>query len=289
MEAPAPRFFILPMLLVLLSPLLDAQTIRYPSQVPKDSQATEVAGIQSYVLSREHSGVDEHGVINAAEIEAFGLDGQFLASCKISWYGASKRVTCSMADGGNYEVNWFPTRAEIRDLQSGDYVALHAQPITGPPTSAPGATQHRTETIDWTLQGTKTWEEVERDWAHITPVFAYLLAEAEVTLNIAEAKDFYSPGPSKSSEFQSFSSGIDFCDGETFCESSYLCSMFAFGSTPSACCAAASLQAGDCCRAYTGRSCCANSRCTATCPLGLFCECGVAGYLYRCEPKCEDL
>ena len=42
----------------------------------------------------------------------------------------------------------------------------------------------RPEHEGWVVRGTKTWEEVERDWGHITPIFGNLMGEVELTLGI---------------------------------------------------------------------------------------------------------
>ncbi len=280
------RIIILTFGLILLGSLANAQTIEYPPQVPKDQMAVEEAGIGSYVLSRNHTDVDEEGEITAVAIEAFDLEGASLATCSISWGVGSKVIICIMSEGGHYQATWFPKGHEMLDLQGGGHIEIQAEKLSGIKETTPNARRRRVGTYMWSIDGTMTFDEFESDWSQLSVFFGYLLSEAEITLDLTNAKRFLYPENSRGPELGNPTSNIDFCDGETYCESSDLCHSEHFGSNPGHCCTNASLAADDCCRAYTGRGCCANTFCNSFC-IGSLCNCFLAGRLYRCEPNCD--
>ncbi len=150
-----------------------AQTVDYPVQASKTPES-KAAGIGSYHLTREAE-------IVAAEV--FGLEGEPLADCEARWLEDSTVMTCTMADGGRFRATWYEQWAEFENVATGDYYSLHKE---GPSLREIMAMEpeSRPEHWGWVIRGTETWEEVERDWGHITPVFGNLMGEIEITLGI---------------------------------------------------------------------------------------------------------
>ena len=152
---------------------LSAQRVELPIQTPKDRMATTEAGIGSYHIT-EHT-TELHELV---EVEAFDVEGELLAECTAEWPEGSKVLTCTMGDGGRFRATWYRRHARFEDLVGGDHFVLRFEGRLGDPNRASADPRER----GWVLEGTKTWEEAERDWGSITPVFAYLMAEVEITL-----------------------------------------------------------------------------------------------------------
>jgi hypothetical protein len=172
-EMPYRPLIVLMALLWVSSTCLSAGVVHFPLQKSKTAEALETAGIASYQLSRD--GEEVH-------VEAFGSSGEVLATCNAHWPPDCSVLTCTMPDGGLYEAKWYAKRAEFRDLQSGDHLSLHVEPI-----SDPTKIEHPSLTGEWILEGTKSWQEAEKDWGHITPIFSHLIAEVQLTLGIRQA------------------------------------------------------------------------------------------------------
>ena len=167
------RWIALGLLWIVAEPAM-AQTVEYPVQPSKTAEAKN-AGIGSYRLTQD-------GEIIAAK--AFGLEGEPLADCEASWPEDSQVMTCTMQpDGGRFRATWYEDRVEFEDLDTGDHFSLYKD---GPPLREIAAMQpeERPERDGWVLRGTKTWEEVEHDWGHITPIFGNLSGEIKLTLGI---------------------------------------------------------------------------------------------------------
>jgi hypothetical protein len=150
-----------------------AQVVDFPVQPAKTPEAKS-AGIGSYGLTRE-------GEIVA--VEAFDLAGEPLANCEVQWLEDSKVMTCTMMNGQRFRATWYQERAELEDLVTGDHISLHKE---GPSLREimEMAPEARPEHEGWVVGGTKAWQEVERDWGHITPILGSLLGEIEITLGI---------------------------------------------------------------------------------------------------------
>ncbi len=161
-------------LLMMAAVVATAQTVDYPVQAAKTPEASR-AGIGSYHLTREGEIV---------VVAAFGLEGAPLADCEAKWLEDSRVMTCTMPAGGSFRAIWYEERVEFDDLVTGEHFSLHKE---GPSLREVAAMEPeaRPERGGWVVRGTNTWEEVERDWGHITPIFGNLLGEIELTLGIS--------------------------------------------------------------------------------------------------------
>jgi len=150
-----------------------AQTIEFPLQTPKFQETKEVAGIGSYHLIRNPEMV---------AVEAFDLDGELLANCEAEWPENRRVMTCEMAAGGLFRATWHEKHVDFEDLVTQEHFSLYFEPppprLANPLEPGEPPPEHGT----WVLRGTKTWDEVERDWGKITPIFSHLLVEVEATL-----------------------------------------------------------------------------------------------------------
>lgn len=147
-----------------------AQTIEFPLQPAKFQETREVAGIGSYKLTQN---------LDLVNVEAFDLDERLLATCEAEWPENKKILTCEMAEGGLFRVTWHKTQADFEDLVTGENFSIYYErPPDKPEESGEPASRHGT----WSFQSTKSRAEIERDWGKLTPIFANLMAEVEVTL-----------------------------------------------------------------------------------------------------------
>lgn len=159
-------------LLWLGSSSLAAQSRSLPRQMPKDPGTLPEAGIGSYQITKQG---------HAAEVDGFDEEGALLVTCTAQWLEDSKRLTCTMSDGGQYRATWYDRHVKFEDLASDEHIILRFK-------GQPGAVREPRATAQergWTIDGMKTWEEVERDWGRITPIFGHLMGEVELTLGIA--------------------------------------------------------------------------------------------------------
>lgn len=165
------QWTVLSWLLITITPAM-AQTVEYPVQPSKTPEAKS-AGIGSYRLTQDGEII---------EAEAFDLEGRPLADCKASWPEDTQVMTCTiLPDGERFRATWYSKRVEFENLDSGDHFSLYKE---GPSLREIAAMEpeERPERDGWVLRGTKTWEEVERDWGHITPIFGNLSGEIKLTL-----------------------------------------------------------------------------------------------------------
>lgn len=155
-----------------MSSSLTSQVTTFPTQPSKTPEA-RAAGIATYEISR--SG-------DTADVVAFTEDEALLADCTVEWLKVSRVMTCTMGIGGRYRSTWQESRQQMKfeDLDHGGHFVLRFVGRGGEP---PDPEKHPTED-GWTFQGTKTWNEVERDWGHITPIFGNLMGEVEMTLGL---------------------------------------------------------------------------------------------------------
>lgn len=155
-----------------MSTALPSQVTTFPAQPSKTPEA-RAAGIASYEITRRGDMVD---------VVAFSEDEALLADCTVEWLEASRVMTCTMGVGGRFRSTWQPSQKQaiFEDLDHGGHVILRFEGRGGGP---PTPEKHPSDD-GWSLEGTKTWDEVERDWAAITPIFGNLMGEVEMTLGL---------------------------------------------------------------------------------------------------------
>lgn len=253
-----------------------AQHRIFPKQTPKDPRATELAGIAAYYMERHDQQIT---------VGAFDAEGKLLANCEIDFLETKTLMSCTMSNGQQYQARWFERHVEFEDLDTRDHFSLHFMGRPSPPSESSFRGVSNEAKAAWSLKGTRSWEEVEQDWGHITPIFGYLLGEIEITLG--RISDDESAAHQrfriKVDEADSF---ITCPDGEAFCNSDLKCDVGDLGADPTSCCAKISKQADACCEIQTLQTCCANSPCSVICPFGLYCDCFLDGWLWDCQPNC---
>lgn len=250
-----------------------AATAQFPRQSPKVPRTSEVAGIESYSLAREG---------DLTMVEAFGGDGESIATCEVQWLKESTVMTCTMGNGERYQATWYAQHVEFASLDTGEHFSLHPDPER-----LDGATpsERQDPRFGWILRGTKSWEEVERDWGHKTVIFGSLLEELQITLGKIPGDRLFLDQQIRISappaNFQCEGGGLPSCSSNDPCHTSEL------GGSSSGCCSRASQNVDVCCRLRTGASCCANSLCHVICPLNIYCDCFLDGWMRECpEPPC---
>lgn len=155
-------------LLLLISTGSLAQAVDFPPQPAKTPEA-KAAGIGSYHVSRQGK---------TATVEAFDAEGEPLADCEAQWREVSSSLSCTMPDGQRFRATWYAERAEFEDLGTGEHIALYK----GESATEPAAGQP--DRGGWVIDGSKTWEEVERDWRDTTAIFGNLMVEIEITTGV---------------------------------------------------------------------------------------------------------
>jgi hypothetical protein len=168
--------------LLVLASIAGAQVMDYGIQIPKLKESAEVAGIESYRMTRE-SGL--------VEVEVFGPVSQLLADCEMEITEARVVIECTLADDGKrYRSTYHKQNesAQFEDLNTGDYIIvryshpaknreiIHLEP--GKPLPRP---QGR-----WLVKGTKTKEEAEQEWGHAMSLLRLTAAEVEATLSFTK-------------------------------------------------------------------------------------------------------
>lgn len=269
------RVFSTLVLLTLLVLPVAAQHRDFPMQSPKDPMTTEVTGIAAYHLVRE-------GEIVKAE--AFDSNEALLASCTAEWSQEATTLSCVFPDGQELQATWFPRHVEFEDLTTGEHFSLHFEGRSARLSESAAVGVHEAARKGWSVRGGKTWEELDRDWGKLTPIFAYLKNEIQITLNGAPAPRL---NVRPHLRLETEPDALMLCpDGELFCNSSRKCDEGDLGSTPSSCCTKVSILADACCERQSGLPCCANSICQYICPFGLYCDCFLDGWQFDCQPDC---
>lgn len=242
-----------------------AQVVTYPLQTPKNPEATSKAGIGSYSIGRSEDSIS---------VEVFDPAGQPMAVCEPIWSRDVRRQTCQLADGRWFRAEWREMAMEFEDLASGEYLAVRFE--ENPAFEELAATDPSMQQGEFVLNGTKTYEEVERDWAAILRLFSFTMTEVQTTLGL---------NPGQLASASSPSQGLIRCaPGDVaFCDTSSGVSASGNGIGIPEACTRASQNADLACREVTGETCCANSLCSGICFFDNLCRMSVQGFLWACQ------
>lgn len=165
--------------------LAAAQVAELPTMAPKDAWVVEKGRIGTYQITK----IDDQ-----ATVEVFGPEGEFLADCDTSWTDGFSIIQCTIADGKRFQSKWKGRQVRFEDLDTGDYYHAYFLPDPELEPEEPEVTIFTPEnpappvSFEWAMEGTKTKEEVERDWLPYTGLLTQIMAEVELTLGVRAQK-----------------------------------------------------------------------------------------------------